>query len=85
MDRLTEGTYPTEALFREKPMASWNVKRRDSCTSSPHSPLSNRFVWRSARIGKRTQRASLAVMLPSEQVTRLVIAAERTPSVHLTE
>lgn len=56
-------------------MASWKVRRRDSCTSSPHSPPSNKFAWISSKIGKSTQHASLAVMLPSAHVTRLVTAA----------
>ena len=35
-----KATYPLEPI----PMASWKVSRRDSCTSSPHSPPSNKLV-----------------------------------------
>lgn len=56
-------------------MASWNVRRRDSCTSSPHSPLSNRFFWMSSRMANRLQHAALvAVFTPSGQATRRVRA-----------
>lgn len=45
---------PTNWPDKEKPIASWNVRRRDSWASSPHSP-SNRLVCKSSRSGKNAQ------------------------------
>ena len=68
--KCTNPNWPRAAMAGEIPMASWKVRRRDSWTSSPHSPPSNRLVWRSWMTGIRTQQALLATTVPSEQVAR---------------
>ena len=71
----THPNWPRAAMAGEIPMASWKVRRRDSWTSSPHSPPSNRFSWMSSRIANRAQQAALvAVFTPSGQATRRVSA-----------
>ena len=72
----TNPFWPRALIEGENAMASWKVRRRDSCTSSPHPPLSNRFCWRSSAIAKSWQHAAfVAVFLPSGHATRRVSAA----------
>ena len=76
--QATHPNWPRAAMAGEIPMASWKVRRRDSWTSSPHSPPSNRFCWMSSRTANRAQQAALvAVFTPSGQVTRRVMAPVR--------
>lgn len=69
----TNPNLPCASRAGEMAMASWNVKRRDSCASALHLPPSKRLAWRSSRRGKRAQQAALvAVCLPSGHATRRV-------------
>ena len=77
-DKGTNPNWPEALRAGEKLIASWKVRRSDSCTSSPHWPLSKRFCWRSSRIAKSEQHAAfVAVLMPSGHVTRRVSAAVR--------
>ena len=78
----THPNWPWAVKLGENAIASWKVRRRDSCTSSPHPPLSNRFCWRSSAIAKSWQHAAfVAVLIPSGHATRRVSAP--TTTVHI--
>ncbi|KAI0645740.1 hypothetical protein C8Q79DRAFT_712016 [Trametes meyenii] len=70
---------PLPSQDGEMAMASWNVRRRDSCASAVHNPPWNRFSCKSSRTAKSWQQAALvAVFLPSGQATRRRALRKRT-------
>ena len=72
---IIDPSAPPPPLDGEKPIASWNVNRSDSWTSSPHCPPSKRLSWMSSRMGKNEQQAEfVAVWTPSGHVMRRVRA-----------
>ena len=74
-ERQAYPNWPRACISGENAIASWKVRRKDSCASSAHWLWKRSFMI-SSRRGKRAQHAALvAVFLPSGQATRLVSAA----------
>ena len=74
--------WPRASIAGENAMASWNVRRKDSCASSAQALWKSSLII-SSRMGKRAQQAALvAVFMPSAQATRLVSAAVHESTVN---
>lgn len=71
--------YPEGPREREYPIASWKVRRRDSWTSSPHSPPSKRVSWIWSTTEYNGQQTGLiAEWTPSGQGTARRVRAARS-------